>query len=100
MKILATGYLHLGRRPARLPAEAEDDPRLSTAEAWQELVALAVEQGIDLVALSGDLVDRDNRFFEALGPLERGLGRLAEAGIDTVAVRTPGAKVNVRVTAV
>jgi DNA repair protein SbcD/Mre11 len=38
------------------------------------------------VLLSGDVADRDNKFWEAIGPLERGIGRLVEAGIRTIAV--------------
>ncbi len=41
---------------------------------------------MDLVALSGDLVDQDNGYFEAVGPLENGLRRLAAHDIPTVAV--------------
>ena len=47
---------------------------------------LALAKSVDLVALCGDLIDRDNRYFEALGPLERGLRRLAAAGIPVRAV--------------
>lgn len=86
MKILVTGDLHLGRRPARLPEEAREDSRLGTDAVWLALVETALARGVDVVALTGDVVDRDNRFFEALGPLERGLRRLAAAGVDLVAV--------------
>jgi DNA repair exonuclease SbcCD nuclease subunit len=50
------------------------------------VVDLAISERADVVAISGDLVDRENRFYEAFGPLERGLRRLSDAGIDTVAV--------------
>jgi predicted phosphodiesterase len=86
MKILATGDLHLGRRPARLPAEAAEDLRLGTAAAWTDVVEAALTAGADVVALAGDVVDRENRFYEALGPLAWGIRRLAEAGVDVVAV--------------
>ncbi len=46
----------------------------------------AVAQEVDVVALSGDVVDQANRYYESLGPLERGLRRLGAAGIATVAV--------------
>ncbi len=46
----------------------------------------AIRESVDVVALSGDVVDKANRYFEAVGPLERGLKRLSEAGILTVAV--------------
>ncbi|MEX2572415.1 MAG: DNA repair exonuclease [Gemmatimonadota bacterium] len=85
MKILCTGDLHIGRFPTRLPADA---PRrsLAVSERWSAIVDLAIAERIDVVALSGDLVDRANRFFEAYGPLESGVRRLAEAGITIVAV--------------
>jgi DNA repair exonuclease SbcCD nuclease subunit len=49
-------------------------------------VEYAVDQRVDVLALSGDLVDQSNKFYEAIGPLERGLGQLAAAGVVTVAV--------------
>ncbi len=53
---------------------------------WLNIVQRAIELGVDLVALAGDVVDHENRFFEATGPLEDGLIQLAEAGIPTYAV--------------
>ncbi|HEU4629716.1 MAG TPA: DNA repair exonuclease, partial [Gemmatimonadaceae bacterium] len=85
MNVLCTGDLHIGRRPTRLPPHVDGRP-LASAQAWQALVDYALDQRVDLVALSGDVVDRANRYFEAIGPLERGLRRLAAAGIATVAV--------------
>jgi len=75
----------MGRRSSRIPARF-DRSRLSCADAWRRMVDLAVENRVDLVAVAGDLIDRDNRYFEAFGPLVRGLARLAEAGIETWAV--------------
>ena len=85
MRILATADIHIGRRSTRLPPDA-DARTTSSAAAWSSIVDLAVAQQVDVVAIAGDLVDHDNRFYEALGPLERGLRRLAERGIDVVAV--------------
>jgi predicted phosphodiesterase len=85
MRVLCAGDFHLGRRPSRLPSSV--DPRDTAATStWIALVNYAIAQQVDLVALSGDVVDRDNRYFEALGPLEAGLRRLHGAGIKTVAV--------------
>lgn len=86
LKILITGDLHLGRRSTRLPAEWADDRRFSAASAWEALIDRALARSVDVVVLTGDVVDRENRFYEARGPLEAGLRRLAQAGIDTVAV--------------
>lgn len=85
MKILCTGDLHLGRRSSRLPQHL-DGRAHSAAGGWARIVDLALAEAVDVVVLSGDLVDRDNRFYEAVGPLESGLRRLAAAGITTVAV--------------
>lgn len=85
IKILCAGDLHLGRRSSRLP-EGVDGRAHSATAAWNALVELAIRERVHMVALSGDLVDRDNRYFEAFGPLERGIRRLAEARIHVAAV--------------
>ena len=38
----------------------------------ERIVDVAIQQRADIVAISGDLIDRENRFFEAFGPVERG----------------------------
>ena len=85
IRILATGDIHIGCRPSRVadPADAE---RFSCAAMWQAIVERAIAERVDLVALSGDLVDHNNRFYEATGPFERGLLKLAQHGIETYAV--------------
>ncbi len=85
MKLLCTADLHLGRRSSRLPDEL-NSPLFSCAQSWLRVVDLALERRVDLVLLGGDLIDQDNRFFEAAGPLEKGLARLAQAGVQTFAV--------------
>lgn len=85
MKILCSGDIHIGRRPTRLPPEAGAGGP-SAARAWLDTVRLARDLAVDLVLLSGDVVDRENRYFEAFGPLEGGIRDLAEAGIPVVAV--------------
>jgi DNA repair protein SbcD/Mre11 len=85
VKVLCTGDLHIGRGPSRLPSSVEVRP-LSCARRWEAIVECALTQQVDLVAISGDLVDRQNRYFEAIGPLEKGLRRLGDAGVVTVAV--------------
>ncbi len=84
MKLLVSADLHIGRRSSRLPAHlaAEYTP----GALWQRMCEEAVSREVDAVLLAGDLVERDNAFFEALGPLEAGLRRLAEAGIGCYAV--------------
>jgi DNA repair protein SbcD/Mre11 len=85
MRILLTADLHMGRRPSRLPEHIDTGP-LSTTACWAAIVESAIEERVDLVALGGDVVDQANRFYEAVGPFEEGVKRLAAAGIRVVAV--------------
>jgi DNA repair protein SbcD/Mre11 len=83
MRLLCSGDLHLGRRSSRVPASLAAP---SAADVWQRVVRAAEQHAVDAVLLSGDLVDQDNRYFEAIGPLERGLATLHAAGIPVIAV--------------
>jgi DNA repair exonuclease SbcCD nuclease subunit len=85
IKALLTSDLHLGRRSTRIPAEFET-ARFSCLDCWDRIVRLAVSENVDLVVLSGDLVDRENTFLSSFGRLEAGLQRLGEAGIAVYAV--------------
>ena len=85
MKILCTGDLHMGRRPRKV-ADRQEARRYSATAMWEAIVDRAPAESVDLLALTGDMVDADNGCFEAIGPLERGLLQLAEAGIPTYAV--------------
>jgi DNA repair exonuclease SbcCD nuclease subunit len=85
LRIVLTADLHVGRRPSRVDDEGLCR-RASCAAACGAVVDLALREKADVVAIAGDLVDRENRFYEAFGPLERGLRKLSDAGIDTVAV--------------
>jgi exonuclease SbcD len=84
-RLLMTGDLHLGRSSSRVPAQIPRD-ELRATTAWNRIVDLALAEDVSVVCLSGDIADQDNRFWEAIGPLEQGLGRLAGAGIPCVAV--------------
>lgn len=84
-KLLCAADLHIGRRPARLPPPWGGG-RISATLAWQALVECAIAERVDALLLAGDVVDQDNRYFEAYGPLGRGVRRLREAGIAVVAV--------------
>jgi DNA repair protein SbcD/Mre11 len=85
MKILCTGDIHIGRRPSRLPSDYEGR-RASAARAWETTVEAALDLKVAAVLLAGDVVDQDNKFYEALGPLERGVRRLSSKGIEVFAV--------------
>jgi len=84
-KLLCTADVHLGRRPTRVP-DGLDAHRLAPAAAWGRMVDYAVEQAVDAVLLAGDVVDADNRFYEAFAPLAEGVERLLAAGIPVYAV--------------
>jgi len=83
MKLVLTGDLHLGRRSSLLGESGGAAHR--AAGAWARVVDLAVaEQATVLIA--GDLIDQENRFYEARGPLRDGLDRLQQAGLTAYAV--------------
>ncbi|HED65982.1 MAG TPA: DNA repair exonuclease [Planctomycetes bacterium] len=93
IQVLLVGDLHLGRRPVRLPppeaseAGGKDWPAaLSSRTAWERTVTLAIERGVDAVLLAGDVVENNQDRFQAFGPLERGVRRMREAGIEVLGV--------------
>jgi DNA repair exonuclease SbcCD nuclease subunit len=85
LTIICTGDLHLGRSPSRVPADLRADSH-SSRHAWRATVREAVDCDADLVIVTGDVVDEENRYFEAYGAFEDGAQRLAEADIPLVAV--------------
>ena len=85
LKLLALGDIHLGRRPGPLPADG-DPRRLGPAEAWRRTVEAALEASVHAVVLAGDVVEREDDFFEAYRALAAGAERLVGAGIAVVAV--------------
>jgi len=87
VRLLCASDLHLGRQPAGLPVHLGLDPaRTATSTVWDALVELALDRDIDAVLLAGNLIDRENRSFEPLGPLERGLMILRQHGIPVYAI--------------
>lgn len=85
MKILCTGDIHIGRRSSRVPTHL-DGPALSCGSAWLRVVDRAIAEEADLVCVTGDLIDRANRYLEAIGTLEAGIRKLVDAGIEVVMV--------------
>jgi DNA repair protein SbcD/Mre11 len=78
IKILVAGDLHLGRSSGGIPGGLEE---ISTRGTWQRIVERCITGKTDMLLLTGDIVDRDNRYFEAIGPLQSGFARLRDAGI-------------------
>lgn len=83
LQILCTGDVHLGRRPSRVPV---DDGTLSVRHVWDRFVETALDRAVDVVVLTGDVVDSENQMYEAYGALERGIRRLVDGDIEVVAV--------------
>lgn len=81
VKILATADLHLGRAAADVTGNF-----ISTRCTWNNIVDYCLGNRIDILVLCGDIVDRQNRFFEAIGPLQAGCEKLVTAGIKVMIV--------------
>lgn len=77
-KLLASADLHLGRSSTELTGDSE---LASTRTVWERMLDRAIQEEVDGVLLSGDIVDRDNRYFEAFEPLRKAFQRSAEANI-------------------
>ena len=87
MKLLAVGDIHLGRTPSRLPPElANRVHALGPAEAWRRAVDAAIAAGVKAVLLAGDVVERDDDFFEAYRELSQGVRRLTDKDIEVIGV--------------
>lgn len=76
--LLATADLHLGRSSSSLK---EYNDILSTRHSWQGIIQYAINNEIDAITLSGDIVDQDNRYFEAIGSLQEAFAKLQGTGI-------------------
>jgi hypothetical protein len=81
MRILASSDIHLGRIPA-----VSGHPELSGYCAWEAIVEKALALEVDALVLAGDVVEKDNAWFEAYGPLVKGLEKLHSSNIEVFAV--------------
>jgi hypothetical protein len=87
LRLLCASNLHVGRATYGIPGRLGLDPaRLSMTATWDALVDLARAESVDAVILAGDLIDRENRRFEPIGPIERGLTTLGRHDIPVIAV--------------
>ncbi|MBA2278292.1 MAG: metallophosphoesterase family protein [Chloroflexia bacterium] len=87
VRLLCASDLHLGRRATGIPEHLGLDSALfATSVVWDRIVETALRERVDLVLLAGDVVDRENRLFEAVGSLERGLNTLSRYDIPVFAV--------------
>jgi DNA repair exonuclease SbcCD nuclease subunit len=78
--LLVTGDLHLGIHPSKIPEDLDSED-YSPGAVWQRMVQEACRRSVDAVMITGDIVDRENQFFEAWGPFESGLAKLSEEAI-------------------
>lgn len=83
LRILATGDIHIGKQSSSIKHDAEQS---ATKYTWNSIVDYAIKNEIDVLALTGDIVDQDNRYFEAIGPLQFGFEKLKESNISVYMV--------------
>jgi hypothetical protein len=87
VRLLCASNLHLGRSTYGVPERLGlDTARLSMTATWDAVVDLARAESVDAVVIAGDLIDRENRRFEPIGPIERGLTTLARHDIPVILV--------------
>ena len=87
MRLLCASNLHVGRATYGVPERLGlDTARLSMTATWDALVDVARSESVDAVIIAGDLIDRENRRFEPVGPIERGLTTLARHDIPVIVV--------------
>ena len=84
-RFLTAGDIHIGRHPVRVPPD-QDIREFTPKRAWQALVQKAITSKVDAVALTGDVVDQDNRFYEAFPDLQVGVQKLIDEGIHVIGV--------------
>src|SRR5690554_3718855 len=81
--VLATGDIHIGKKSSSIKQDTDESATKST---WVKIVDYAIDNKVDVLALTGDVVDQDNRYFEAIGPLQTGFEKLKNAEIDVYMV--------------
>lgn len=79
LKVLVTGDIHIGKKSSSVKQDTDESATKST---WAKIVDYAILNDVDILALTGDVVDQDNRYFEAIGPLQNGFEKLKKAGIE------------------
>ena len=76
IKILATADLHLGKSSSDITGG-----HASTKYVLKRITDYCIDHQVDVLLLSGDIVDWDNRFFEAYGPLQEAFDSLGKHNI-------------------
>jgi len=83
LSLLVLADAHLGRHPSRIP---HNKSALRVHAVWDAAIDYAITHNVDAVAIVGDLIDSNNKYFEAYGTVRRGLNKLAQAQIAAFAV--------------
>ncbi|CAN5285333.1 DNA repair exonuclease [soil metagenome] len=83
MKILVSADLHLGKQSSNMKIGEMES---SVTFTWHRITDHVIENRMDALVLAGDIIDRDNRFFEAIGPVQKAFDKLDAAGIPVVMV--------------
>lgn len=83
LKVLTTGDIHIGKKSSSVNPDAEES---ASKFSWNNIVDYAIKNKVDVLALTGDIVDQDNRYFEAIGPLQTGFEKLKQADISVYMV--------------
>lgn len=76
IKILATADLHLGKSSSDITGS-----HASTKFTLTKITQYCIDEKVDVLLLSGDIVDWNNRFFETYGPLQDVFDRLGKNNI-------------------
>jgi len=79
--MLCCADIHMGRIPSVAYREG-----LASHTGWDMIVEKALELSVDVLVLAGDVVEQEDHWFEAYGPLLSGLQKLGEAGVQVIAV--------------
>lgn len=84
-RFLCSADIHLGREVRLRKGLAE---RFDTREGWEALIDLACQMKgeIEAVLIAGDLIDRENFFYESVPIIKEGIDRLEALGIPLIAV--------------
>lgn len=81
IKILATADLHLGKQSSDIIGK-----HASTKFTLERIVNYCIHKNVDVLLLCGDVVDWDNRYFEAYGPLQDAFDTLREHDVEVFLV--------------
>lgn len=86
VRILCIGDIHLGRSPSKLSNLDEGTASISASALLSLACEHAIAERVDAVFFTGDVVDQENAFYEAYGPLKLAVRSLLAEHIPVVAI--------------